>query len=173
MEIWKNIMGFEGLYQISNLGRVKSLPKQCQVKSGCFRITKEKILKMQVNKNRGGYIEVVLYLDKKPYTKKVHRLVAEAFLEDIGLNEVNHIDGDKSNNVVSNIEYCTRSYNNQHAYDTGLKLKGENHCRAKLTEKEIIEIRELKGKLYQKEIAKKYCISQANVSLIHNYINWK
>jgi hypothetical protein len=98
MEEWKNIEGYEG-YQVSNEGRVKSL-----------KYGKEKILKGV--KNSSGYLYVGLYQDGKQVFKRVHRLVAEAFLENPqNLLEVNHKDEDKANNHVDNLEWCSSKYN--------------------------------------------------------------
>ena len=103
MEIWKKIEGYEGLYEVSNEGRVRSLN---------YRHTGEtKILKPAIC--YGGYLKVGLWKDgnKKKFT--VHRLVARAFLPNIlDFPEVNHIDEDKTNNRVKNLEWCTREYNN-------------------------------------------------------------
>lgn len=99
MEIWKDIEGYDGLYQVSNMGRVKSL-----------KFGKEKILKSA--KNNMGYLLIVLCKEGKPKTFMVHRLVAQAFIPNPdNLLEINHIDEDKTNNRVENIEYCDRSYN--------------------------------------------------------------
>lgn len=113
-EKWKDIEGYEGLYQISNLGRVKSLPKPCRNNS----ISKEKILKPRINDN--GYCVVDLYKNKKRKVFRIHKLVMHTF---IGKNEsldINHIDGNKTNNKLSNLEYCTRQENMLHAVKIGL-----------------------------------------------------
>lgn len=115
IEIWKDIVGYEGLYQVSNFGRVKSLAKVDRV--GRFHPEQ---LKVQVN-NGIGYLVVNLKHNGKQQMRSVHRLVAEHFISnDLELPEVNHIDGNKSNNVVNNLEWCTHSENIQHAVDTGL-----------------------------------------------------
>ncbi|MCR5524688.1 MAG: HNH endonuclease [Lactobacillus sp.] len=110
-EIWKDIQGYEGLYQISDFGRVKSLYKQSM------------ILKPQIN-NRGYYF-VMLYKNGKYHHALVHRLVATAFIPNKdNLTQVNHKDEDKSNNSVSNLEWCTNLYNNLYrgkAKKTGIK----------------------------------------------------
>lgn len=101
-EQWKSVEGFEGLYEVSNLGRVKSLNYN--------RTGVEKVLKP--NKTKNGYLYVGLCRNGKEKKFKVHRLVAEAFLPNPeGLPEINHIDENKTNNVVSNIEWASRRYN--------------------------------------------------------------
>lgn len=105
-EIWKDIDGFEGMYQISNLGRVKSLPRLSLQKHEI----QEKIL--NTCHSCGGYVDVSLYKDGKRYHKKPHRLVAEAFIPNPNdLPEVDHIDTNKDNNCVDNLRWCTHSEN--------------------------------------------------------------
>ena len=102
MEVWKDIQDYEGLYQISNLGRVKSFCKN-----------KEKILK--IFKNNHGYCQIDLFKDGRKKSLKVHRLVAQAFIPNFNMyKEINHIDCDKTNNCVDNLEWCTRSHNVNH-----------------------------------------------------------
>lgn len=106
-EEWKPIKGYEGLYEVSNMGRVKSL-----------RYGKERI--MSTPDDSSGYKRVKL---TKQITKgkQVHRLVAEAFIPNpMNLPVVNHLDGDKHNNCVSNLEWCTKKENTNHAIKTGL-----------------------------------------------------
>lgn len=118
-EIWKDIKGFEGLYQISNMGNIKSLG------NGKSNNSKERILKP--GKNSNGYLHVILYKDgiKKDYT--VHQLVGNAFLSNPqGYKELNHKDEDKTNNNADNLEWCSRSYNcsyNDKAKKAGKKLR--------------------------------------------------
>ena len=109
-EIWRDIVGFEGYYQVSNLGRVKSVERTVKIGRGCYRAVHERILKTR--KDRDGYLHVQLWKDDKGKEYLVHRLVANAFLENSqNLPEVNHIDQDKTNNIVNNLEYCSSSYN--------------------------------------------------------------
>lgn len=99
VEEWKDIKGYEGLYKISNLGRVKS-----------FQGVKERILKSNIQ--NCGYEYVVLAMNGKFKTKNIHRLVAEIFIPNPNnYKEINHIDENKHNNNVNNLEWCTRSYN--------------------------------------------------------------
>lgn len=105
MEIFKEIKGYEGIYWISNYGKVKS---------------KTKVLKNQ--KMSKGYLFVSLCKNGVIKQSSIHRLVALHFLkEDVNRNEVNHIDGNKLNNHVSNLEWCNRSENNSHAFRIGLR----------------------------------------------------
>jgi hypothetical protein len=112
-EIWKDIVGFEGLYQISNYGNIKSCERYVNSKIG-KRIVYEKILSLSKDKN--CYLMVVLYKNAIRKTVKVHRLVADAFIDKFdGKNIVNHIDLNKQNNTVSNLEWVSSLENNCHS----------------------------------------------------------
>ena len=120
-EIWKDIEGYEGMYQISNKGRVRSLERIVLFKNGKSRKVKSKVLSTFIE--RAGYECIKLYQENKAKPFKVHRLVAIAFIECVGdtnLLEVNHIDGNKLNNNVANLEWCTRQENILHGYRTNL-----------------------------------------------------
>ena len=118
-EIWKPIKGFEGLYEVSNTGLVKALPRW-KINNRGKQLTKEKLLKF--NDFSTDYLRVPL--TDKNHIKKyylVHRLVAMAFIpNEKDLPQVNHIDGNKLNNNVENLEWCTREDNIKHAYKMGL-----------------------------------------------------
>lgn len=118
MEIWKDVKGFEGLYQVSNLGRVKSYDFY---RNG-NKLYKGKILKGHIN--NVGYLCFDLYKDKKRKNLKCHRLVAENFIEceDKEL-WINHKDGNKLNNHFSNLEWVTPKENSIHAFDRRLIVK--------------------------------------------------
>ena len=117
-EIWKPVRNYEGLYEVSNLGRVKSLNYK--------RTGKERILK--AGKSGNGYLQVNLYKDGNREQPLVHRLVATAFLDNAdNLPEVNHKDEDKTNNCVENLEYCSRLYNMN--YGTGSKRSAEKRSK--------------------------------------------
>lgn len=108
-EIWKDISGYEGLYQVSNLGRVRSLD----------RISNGRRLKGALKSNikdKDGYFKVNLYKDGKLSTQQVHRLVAKSFIPNPdNLPQVNHKDEDKTNNCADNLEWCTNEYNNKYS----------------------------------------------------------
>lgn len=113
-EEWRDIPGYIGLYQASNLGRIKSLPKNGR---------KEKILKQHINE-RNGYCYVQLSKCGKVKNVRVHRYIAITFLDKPmdEKSQVNHIDGCKTNNKIDNLEYCSGKQNMRHAYDTGLEI---------------------------------------------------
>ena len=110
MENWKAVNGYEGLYEVSDKGRVKGLKRN-------------RILKNIVDSL--GYVRVSLCKENKPKAHKIHRLVAEHFLKPSEYKVVNHIDGNKENNSVENLEWCNASQNRKHACDTGLAAKEE------------------------------------------------
>lgn len=116
MAIWKDVKGYEGIYQVSDSGSVKRVEHKRYDRN---YILKELHLKPSLDKD--GYSYVKLRKGGKSAHKLVHRLVAEAFLENPNQYPViNHKDGCKSNNLVDNLEYCTSSYNTRHAFDNGL-----------------------------------------------------
>lgn len=111
-EIWRDIPGYEGLYQVSNYGNVRSMN---YMNTGTVKVLKQKV-------NNYGYSLINLNYNGERKTYSVHRLVTAAFLENPDNKpQVNHIDGCKINNNVSNLEYVTPGDNQKHAYDTGLK----------------------------------------------------
>ena len=108
MEIWRDIKDFEGLYQVSNLGRVRSLN---------FNHTIGKVKELSLRNDKKGYKQVILYKDGKTKSYKVHRLVAETFIENPNnYEQINHKNEIKSDNTVNNLEWCTNEYN--HNYGT-------------------------------------------------------
>lgn len=123
-EIWKDIDGYEGRYQVSNMGRVRSLPKVVQM-GNLKRVYDEKILKPIDTKSytSRGYVRVHIGKGSgKRELKSIHRLVATAFIPNPqNLPQVNHINGNKQDNRAENLEWCTPQYNTRHALNNGLK----------------------------------------------------
>ena len=129
VEEWRDIEGYEGLYQVSNLGKIKS-----------FHYGTSRINKIQLTKK--GYAYTHLYKNGKSKRYFVHVLVAKAFIPNPkNKPQVNHIDANKSNNRVENLEWVTPEENMQHAYEKGLvKIGSEHHC-SQLTEDQVRYIR--------------------------------
>lgn len=113
-EIWKDIKGYEGLYQASNLGRIKSIPR-------IGTQTKKERIKKYV-KSYNGYLRVSLWKDGKSSVPTVHRIIAKTFIDDFKDNlQVNHMDGNKENNAIDNLELVTPKENVKHALDNKLR----------------------------------------------------
>lgn len=110
-EVWKDIRGYEGFYQVSNYGRVRSITRTFKRKDGLVKTFQERVLKQGTNPN--GYKYVNLSKGSGVYCARVHRLVAQAFLNnERNLPCINHKDEDKENNHVNNLEWCSYRYNN-------------------------------------------------------------
>lgn len=148
-EVWKSIKGFEGLYEVSNMCRVKSLTRMVRGSYGSQRPIEEKILRQYVRTD--GYYTLMLSKESKNKRFVTHRLIAEAFIENSdGFPFVNHINGIKTDNRIENLEWCTGSGNMRHAYDIGLinrELLKENGMKASLKRRKIVEQYSLEGKL--------------------------
>lgn len=113
-EEWKDITGYEGLYQVSTLGNVRSYDKIVGCRGGKTRLVKGKILAPARSGN--GYVKVMLTKNKTRRNRNVHRLVAEAFIPNLdGFTDINHINEIKTDNRVSNLEWCSRCYNNHYS----------------------------------------------------------
>lgn len=150
-EEWRDVYGYEGIYEVSNLGRIKSLSRK-RVNGSGYYIQKEKILKQAMTST--GYKMIGFSVNKARKYFKVHRLVAMAFLGLPPKNRtiINHKDGNPLNNNVNNLEWCSMKYNNLHARVTGLRRLFKI-SRKELREKIIIE-----RKTYG-EIAKEYHVT--------------
>lgn len=175
-EIWKPVKDFEGLYEVSNLGRVRSLPKPINYKGIKTVLYKGKVLKG--SQDKAGYIHVILHKNTKPYVRLVHRLVAVAFIPNPNnYREVNHINANKTDNRVENLEWCTCQQNKDHAVKNGLTAIGERNSAHKLTETEVKKIRAE----YVKDshdfntwsLAKRYGVSQTTIRMIVNNKTWR
>lgn len=172
IEIWKDIIDFEGLYQISSFGNVKSLPRIIKYKNGRHRPFSGCLIKG--GKTPTGYVFVNLKKEGYKESNYIHRLVAEYFLQNIeNKPTVNHKDGDKSNNHYSNLEWCTHSENTIHAFNTDLMKKGQDCSYSKLTEYQVLEILENKQCLMKKELAEIYGVSKSCIGSITFRKTWK
>lgn len=157
------VKGYEGLYEVDNQGSVYSIVHDAH----------RRRRKLSAYKNGTGYLKVNLYDANGTCKKKyVHRIVAEAFIPNPdGLLEVNHIDCDKTNNCVNNLEWCDRKTNLEHSYNNSLKRCGEKHGMHKLTLEQVKLI--LSSDLTGKQLAKIYHVSQSTISAIKTHRNWK
>ena len=121
-EVWKPVIGYEGIYEVSNMGRVKSLGRTARSKCDSARLVPERILRPCAN--RRGYLNVRLSKNGVEKHLYVHRLVAEAFIpnDNILATTVNHMDEDKTNNCVDNLEWMSQTENNRYSF------AGPNGC---------------------------------------------
>ena len=118
-EEWKDIKNYEGLYQVSNLGKIKSVNKLVKNKGNFKKKIKERILKP--SKVYNGYLRLTLSKNGIHKNYRVHRLVAEAFIPNLNnYEDINHIDGNKQNNCIDNLEWCSRKQNIIHSWKNGL-----------------------------------------------------
>ena len=161
----RNVVGYDGLYSIDEDGRVWSH-------------TTNKFISVVKNKRHNGYVEVTLWKNNKRKTFRLHRLVAIAFIPNPNnLPEVNHKNGDKSDNRVSNLEWVSPSENVKHAYSTGLKepMSCDKNGMHKLKWGEVTRIRELykTGEFGYGRLAKMFNVSKSNISFIVNNVTWK
>lgn len=158
-EIWKPFPDYEDFYEVSNFGRVRRIKQVPGTRCG-------KILK--IHKNTSGYPIVVVSRHSKERTVMVHRAVARAFIEPVeGKPYVNHIDGDKTNNVVDNLEWVTMRENHLHSlYDLD-NIKSHRH----FSDEQILAIRN--DDRTQSQIAKDYGVCQATIGMIRRGITYK
>ena len=181
MEVWKRVVGFERYYQVSNKGNIKRVDGSSHLKS--------RNLKLILDKD--GYPRVNLKVKQKTNSKYVHRLVAKAFIpNNENKPQVNHKDGVKNNNDISNLEWVTLSENRQHAYDIGLQnsftRRGSLNNFNKLSKDEVLKIRSLysedlrgikkddfKGRLTMKDISLMFNITEGCVQSIISRKTWK
>lgn len=158
-EIWIDVVGYEGLYKISNCGSVKN-------QDGSIKIQHQ----------RKGYFSVNLYRNAKFKNKTVHRLVAIAFIPNPNnYPQVNHIDGDKLNNQHSNLEWCTPKQNTNHAINNNLRRQavGESYRHSKLNDNKVRKIRLMSKYMTHQAIADKFNVRQSCITRVINGQNWK
>lgn len=171
-EIWKDIEGYNGRYQVSNLGRVKSI-----ITKGRYEYNPPKVSILSGTIARGGYKRVLLTKNGKKTAESVHRLVAKAFIPNPeNKPQINHIDGNKLNNCVDNLEWVTHQENQAHAWDNGLKqpFRGEDHPNSKLSEDTVSRIRGMDRDTdySHREIAEEFGLRRRLVTSIINKKAW-
>lgn len=173
METWKEIHGYEGMYEVSSLGNIRSVDRL----GYDGRNLKSK--KLKLTKNSNGYYRVSLCKNNICIKEYVHRIVAKNFIcIEHEKKEVNHIDGNKKNNQINNLEWVTSYENSLHAFENGLNkiifAKGSENKGSKLKEWQVIEIKKRydQGES-QGNIAKFFKVSQSRVSAICNKKAWK
>lgn len=155
-EIWKDIKNYEGCYQVSNLGRVRSLN---------YKQTKQ-IKELSYRVNHKGYIDVHLSKNGKSKRIVIHRLVAQTFIPNPNaLPQINHIDGNKQNNNTTNLEWCNNSENQKHAYKKGLQLKkiGVNNPNHKKLNQYDLQGNYIKTWDYIKQASDSFNIPHSNI----------
>tara|TARA_S200002703_G_C3717764_1_gene220507 strand:+ start:216 stop:725 length:510 start_codon:yes stop_codon:yes gene_type:complete len=167
METWKPIPNYESLYEVSDLGNIRRSAKRHYYEAGGL---------MKQNHHKRQYMIVGLRSNGKTKQHLVHRLVMAAFVGECPEgHEVDHIDGDKTNNRLENLEYVTRQENSDRAIAMGLRdNKGEKHGRSKLTEQDV---RDIKDRLWngesQSSIAADYPVGTTTISHIYTGFTWK
>jgi hypothetical protein len=170
--LWLPVIGYEGLYEVSNRGEVRSLPKEVRDSKGRRYSREGKVLKQTTTAL--GYKKVNLSHKGVSKSFRVHRLVAQAFVPKLKEeeNEVNHLDGDKANNTSDNLEWCTSSGNKQHALKEGLLQppSGDRHWNCKLKERDhkVIHLWKSLG-FPQVMIAEAFGVSPSSISEVLNY----
>lgn len=169
MEEWKTINGFEGCYEVSNKGQIRSLDRWVANTASSSRFLKGQIIKPFIQAN--GYADVKLAAKGKKTTHYIHRLVATAFHGPGKPNDdAMHLDGNKINNIPQNLAWGTRKENVADGIRRGVWAHGERHGHAKLTEQQIILIRA--DTRLHREIATNYGVSRTLISMIKRRSIW-
>lgn len=187
VEVWKDIEGYEGFYQVSDKSRVKSLERARLGNFGSVTKVKERILKYSISNN--GYFRVELNKNCSARKFLIHRLVALCFCKNdnpINKNVINHIDGNKENNKANNLEWCSQSHNvleslrlglakpsekqKEAVRKAGLLSAGENHGQCKLTDSEVNKIRLIysQGGISQQKLGDLFGVAASHISNIIN-----
>jgi DNA-binding transcriptional regulator YiaG len=172
MTIWRSVPGYAGIYDISDDGQIARI--------ATHGIEPKKILRLlKPHKKPNGYLATDLQVGQERYRSYVHRLVYRAFRGEIPIGlEINHLDGDKSNNNLSNLELVTRSANMTHSFQnldpSRNRVRGAEHHKAKLSEEKVAEIKRLrKSGLSRGEVAGMFGVSKTAIYYVEIGKNWK
>ena len=173
--MWKDVVGYEGRYKVSSDGGVRSIGRYKEAgnqfkKFNYWVIGKE----LRLSQDKDGYKVVSLGKDGERVTKKVHRLVSEAFIPNHeSYPAVNHLDSDRANNSLCNLEWCTNKMNSAHASKSGNVLKGESHSKVRLG---LVEFKFLKlwvDRGYSsKELQRAFDVSKSIISAVKHNKHW-
>lgn len=173
-EIWLPCVGYEGIYEVSNLGRVKRVNKVKRSINGGIVTFKERLCTEHIDQK--GYSFCILTdMAVKVSSKRIHKLVTNAFMPNPNKTlEVNHIDGNKQNNKLSNFEWVTHQENMTHAKENNLLVRGEDGHHNKLKETEVLEIRQkyVKDVYTMDTLAKEYNVSRSGIQSIIERRTW-
>ena len=169
MEVWTDINEY---YEVSSIGNVRSKSRVVKSTYGGAYLKEGRLLKQ--NDNGHGYLQVQLCINGVNKTERVHRLVAIAFISNPNkLPKVNHIDGNKRNNCVENLEWCTQLENVRHAKSLGLTPIGEAAPQAILNENSVKDIKELiRAGCTNKQLAELFGVHPGTINCIRTGRNW-
>ena len=169
-EIWKDIKGYEGYYKVSSLGNFKSIDRTVKSKKG-YMSFRGRLLKQSICKK--GYWLVYLSKNGTRKTYKSHTIIANHFLNGSKKKEVNHIDCNKLNNSVVNLEWSTRLENMKHAKINKLVCTGERHGMSKFKDTDIIKIRDMyKDGASTEYLAESYNVAKSTIIRIVKRRTW-
>lgn len=173
-EYWADIEGYEGIYQVSNLGNVKSFSRVVPRKNGKKRVIKGRELTPTLHKKGYYYVRLGAKGNQKHFY--IHRLVATAFIPNPhNKPQVNHINGNKADNNVRNLEWMTAQENITHAFNEGLGACGDRQRQAKLNPEKVKGIKTLlaQNNLSLKEIGNAYGVNYRTIHSIKIGWTWK